>query len=131
MAQYLASVGVALERIERSEKLRARQTAEILAAALQPREGMKQVSGLGPNEDIQLVRERLQTEANNLMLVGHLTYLSRLVATLLGLERDRTIVEFRTGGVVRLNRNQSGDWALQWAVIPDLLPTLTAKQEAA
>ena len=114
MAQYLAAVGVALERIEHSEKLRARQSAEILAAALQPREGTKQVSGIGPNDDIQPVRERLQTEANNLMLVGHLPYLSRLVATLLGLERDQTVVEFRMGGAVRLDRNESGQWTLHW-----------------
>ena len=131
MAQYLASVGVEVERIEHSEKLRARQTAEILAAALPPRDGTKQVSGLAPNDDIQSVRERLQIEANNLMLVGHLPYLSRLVAALLGVERDRTVVEFRMGGVVRLSRNQSGQWTLQWAVIPDLLPALAAKREAA
>lgn len=131
MAQYLAAAGVAPDRIEHSEKLRAHQTAEILAAALHPREGTKQVSGIGPNDDIQPVRERLQTEANNLMLVGHLPYLSRLVATLLGLEGDRTVVEFRMGGIVRLDRNESGQWALHWAVIPDLLPALAAKWEAA
>ena len=49
MAQYLASVGVEVGRIEHSEKLRARQTAEILSAALLPREGTKQVSRIGPN----------------------------------------------------------------------------------
>jgi len=48
LAHHLAAVGVAVERIEHSEKLRARQTAEILAAALHPREGTKQVSGIGP-----------------------------------------------------------------------------------
>jgi hypothetical protein len=77
------------------------------------------------------VRERLQTEANDLMLVGHLPYLSRLVATLLGIERDRTLVEFRMGGVVRLGRNESGQWTLLWALIPDLLPALAPKREAA
>jgi phosphohistidine phosphatase len=131
MAQYLASVGVEVGRIEHSEKLRARQTAEILAAALHPRAGTTQVCGIAPNDDVQSVRERLQTEANDLMLVGHLPYLGRLVATLLGLGRDRTVVEFRMGGVVRLGRNQSGQWTLQWAVIPDLLPALAAKREAA
>ena len=131
MAQYLASVGVEVERIEHSEKLRARQTAEILTAALHPRTGTKQVSGIGPNDDMQPMRERLQMEANSLMLVGHLPSLSRLVAALLGVERDRTVVEFRMGGVVRLSRNQSGQWALQWAVIPNLLPALAAKRQAA
>jgi phosphohistidine phosphatase len=131
MAQYLASVGVALDRIEHSEKLRARQTAEILAAALHPRAGTTQVTGIAPNDDVQSVRERLQTEADDLMLVGHLPHLSRLVATLLGVERDRTVVEFRMGGVVRLGRNEGGHWILHWAVIPELLPALAAKREAA
>lgn len=131
MAEYLAAVGVAPERIEHSKKLRTRQTAEILAAALHPRARTTQLSGITPNDDIQPVRERLQVEANNLVLVGHLPYLSRLVATLLGLERDRTVVDFRMGGVVRLDRNESGQWTLQWAVIPDLLPALAAKREAA
>jgi|SRR5690242_2757490 phosphohistidine phosphatase len=103
--------------------------AEILAAALL--EGTKQVSGIAPNDDIQPVWERLQREANDLMLVGHLPYLSRLVATLLGIKRDRTVVEFRMGGVVRLGRNESGQWTLLWAVIPDLLPALAPKREAA
>src|SRR5258707_13943162 len=49
MAEWLASLGVALDRIEHSDKLRARQTAEILAARLQPQDGTKQVSaGLRP-----------------------------------------------------------------------------------
>jgi phosphohistidine phosphatase len=131
MAHYLAAVGVAVERIEHSEKLRARQTAEILAAALHPRDGTKQVSGIAPNDDVQSVRKRLQTGTNDLMLVGHLPYLSRLVATLLDIERDRTLVEFRMGGVVRLGRNESGQWTLLWAIIPDLLPALAPKREAA
>ena len=63
MAQYLAAVVIGIDRIEHSEKLRARQTAEILAAALHPKDGTKQVSGLAPNDDVQSVRERLQTEA--------------------------------------------------------------------
>ena len=53
MAECLASLGVALDRIEHSEKLRARQTAEILAARLQPQDGTKQVSAMGPNDDVR------------------------------------------------------------------------------
>jgi phosphohistidine phosphatase SixA len=39
---------VALERIEYSDKLRAQQTAEILAAKLHPTDGTVEAPGLAP-----------------------------------------------------------------------------------
>ena len=126
MADHLSLLGLSLDRIEHSEKLRARQTAEILAARLRPREGTVQIAGMAPNDDVEPMRERLQTESKSLMLVGHLPYLSRLVASLLAMEKDRVVVEFRMGGVVHLDRNESGQWAVRWAVTPELLPALAA-----
>ena len=70
MAILLSSLGLALDRIEHSEKLRARQTAEIMAERLRPHQGTKQVGGLGPNDYVEPMRDRLQTESSNLMLVG-------------------------------------------------------------
>ena len=127
MADLLSSLGLALDFIEHSDKLRARQTAEILAARLQPREVTKPVAGMGPNDYIEPMRDRLQTESNNLMLVGHLPYLSRLVAMLLGVRKDHTVLEFRMGGVVLLDRNESGAWVVRWAITPEVLPVLTAR----
>src|SRR6266704_2662142 len=51
MADCLSLLGLSLDRIEHSEKLRARQTAEILVARLSPREGAIQIAGLAPNDD--------------------------------------------------------------------------------
>jgi len=118
MANHLSLIGLTLDRIEHSDRLRARQTAEILAGRLRPPEGAKQVAGMGPNDQVEPMRDRLQTEANNLMLVGHLPYLARLVAMLLGVPKDRVVVEFRMGGVVCLDRNESGEWVVRWAVTP-------------
>jgi phosphohistidine phosphatase SixA len=88
----------------------------------------KQVAGPASNDDVEPMRDRLQTESENLMLVGHLPYLSRLVATLLGINKDRVVVEFRMGGVVRLDPKASGDWVVRWAITPELLPTLAASE---
>ena len=41
MADHLSLLELALDRIEHSEKLRARQTAEIMAERLRPRQGTK------------------------------------------------------------------------------------------
>ncbi len=75
-----------------------------------------------PNDDIGPTVSRLETESKNLMLVGHLPHLSRLVARLLELEVDRTVVQFPMAGVVRIDRAESGGWVVQWALVPELLP---------
>jgi len=46
------------------------------------------------------VRAGLAKESKNLVLVGHLPYLSRLVARLLGLPADKQVVRFQMGGVL-------------------------------
>ena len=86
---------------------------------------------MGPNDYVEPMQNRLRTESDNLMLVGHLPYLSRLVAMLLGVRKDRVVVEFRMGGVVQLDRNESGEWVLHWALTPELLPALAAKARPA
>ena len=55
------------------------------------------------------MRERLQNESGSLMIVGHLSYLSRLLSVLLGVQQDRALVAFQMGGVVHLENEHSGE----------------------
>jgi phosphohistidine phosphatase len=123
LAEFLAPLLTprGIDRIEHSDKLRARQTADILAARLRPAEGVQQVAGLAPNDDIQPVSVRLQQESKNMMLVGHLPNLSRLVSRLLGLDSTRIVVRFQMGGVVRLDRDETGQWMVRWVLPPEVL----------
>ena len=121
IADFLSTLHLALDRIEHSEKLRARQTAEILAARLRPTEGIKEIPGIAPNDDIEPMLVRLESETGKLMLVGHLPYLSRLAARLLGLGADRPVVQFQMGGVVRMQRDDAGRWTVAWMLVPELL----------
>ncbi len=120
VAGFLAPLGLRIERIEHSGKLRARQTAELLAQALQPAGGVAEVTGLAPNDDAGILMARLAGETANLMLVGHLPHLSRLVSLLLGLSADRPAVQFQMGGLVRLDRSDAGIWVIRWMLTPDL-----------
>ena len=122
MARFLAPLQLSLDRIEHSGKLRARQTAEILAAHLQPVEGVHEVAGLAPHDDLESVRIRLQQESKNLMLVGHLPHLGHLTSRLLGLEKNRAIVRFQMAGVARLDRDEAGQWEVRWVLPPELVP---------
>lgn len=131
MAEYLASLKLHLDRIEHSDKERARQTAEIMAAHLHPREGTRQVAGLAPNDDVGPMHQRLRNEVSDLMIVGHLPYLSRLLSVLLGAQPERTLVSFQMGGVVHLVREDNGEWRLRWILIPELLSERTTQQQSA
>ena len=121
LADFLTPLQLSLDRIEHSEKLRARQTAEILAERLRPHEGTREIRGMAPKDEVGAMRSRLQGESKNLMLVGHLPYLGRLVAELLGLERHHDAVQFQMGGLVRLDRHEAGHWVVYWMIMPELL----------
>jgi phosphohistidine phosphatase len=131
MAAYLADAGVSVDRIKHSEKLRARQTAEILGASLKPQHGLEQVSGMAPNDDISALRMSFHSGTENVMLVGHLPYLSRLLSSLLLVDENRPLVEFRMGGVVCLEKSEDQSWRLLWAIVPELLHGSSALREAA
>ena len=122
VGEHLAGLHLALDRIEHSDKFRARQTADILAAQLHPTHGTAQIPGLTPNDDVEPTCVRLNDETKNIMLVGHLPHLGRLVSRLLGLASDHVLVRFQMGGVVRVDRDDAGRWVLRWIFTPELLP---------
>lgn len=111
--------GMALSRIHHSGILRARQTAEILAAALSL-PGPLESDGLAPLDDPSIWGHRLADLSDSIMLVGHLPHLARLAATLLCGEAESTPVAFRMGGMVALLWEE-GKWSLQWMLVPDML----------
>jgi phosphohistidine phosphatase len=121
VAEFLAARSIRIDRVEHSDKLRARQTAEILAARLRPAEGPLQVAGLAPNDDVEPTRARLMEASGSLMLVGHLPHLGRLVSRLLGLDANRPMVQFQMGGVVHLERDAARTWIVRWVLPPDLV----------
>ena len=123
MADFLAGLRIPLHRIDHSEKLRARQTAEILAVRLHPAEGTREVPGLAPNDDVEPICHELESESKNLMLVGHLPFLSLLVSRLLGVSTNKLLVEFETAGVVRLDRMGRGPWVIRWVLTPAMHST--------
>lgn len=121
VAAWAARAGIPVDVIEHSGKLRAQQTAEILAAALQPPQGVRAVAGLAPLDDVRPVAERLAQGEERVMLVGHLPFMSRLASLLLVEDPEREIVRFRYGGILCLGRVEAG-WRVLWMVTPDVVP---------
>ena len=114
-----ASIRVA--RILHSGKTRARQTAEVIAARLGTALPVQQAEGLEPLAESSIWADRLGAEKGDTMLVGHLPHLSKLASRLLCGNEEIKTVDYRMGGIVCLERDDTGNWAVNWMLTPDML----------
>lgn len=120
VARATARAGLEVGAIAHSGKLRAHQTAEILAAHLQPSRGVRQLAGLAPMDDPAIARQVAEQAGGPEMLVGHLPHLSRLASLLLVGDPAREMIAFRMGGIVCLARDEE-QWRLRWILVPELV----------
>ncbi|MBW1842412.1 MAG: phosphohistidine phosphatase SixA, partial [Deltaproteobacteria bacterium] len=97
IADVAKGYGIGVSRIEHSGKIRARKTAEIYAAALEPEGGVHERSGLKPLDDVVAFSDTVESE-DNLMLVGHLPFMSRLTSYLITGSADTPVFKFQNGG---------------------------------
>jgi phosphohistidine phosphatase len=120
VARHAARVKVDIAEIRHSTKLRATQTAEILAEHLHPSRGLCEVDYLAPNHDPGKAQDAADSAVEPLMFVGHLPHLARLASLLLAGDPNREIVRFRPGAIARLERTDRG-WVLGWLIAPDIV----------
>lgn len=109
-----------IKKIIHSGKLRAEQTAQIMASYLRPLEGVERAEGLDPLADPEIWSERLSGMGEDLMIVGHLPHLSNLASKLVCGRTDKKVVEFRMGGVVCLKRDDK-EWSVCWILTPEVV----------
>jgi len=110
LARQAKAAGAEPTRILHSGKLRAQQTAEILVKALGSRE-IREIAGLLPEDDPEPAAELARDSDEDVMLVGHLPFMSILSVSLLGKERE---VSFPTATMVCLERGPG--WKLLWKI---------------
>lgn len=119
MARILAEQRVPVSLIRHSGKTRARQTAEILAGLLEPAGGLQAWEGMNPTDEVASLAETLDP-GENILWVGHLPFLERLVSLLIAGDAQKPVVKFQNGGILCLDREQ-GSWAILWTVMPELV----------
>ncbi|MCA1960930.1 MAG: phosphohistidine phosphatase SixA [Desulfomonile sp.] len=121
VAAFLKSRRLAVEAVWHSGKTRAAETAEVLSQVISSNQGVLQREGLAPNDPVATVAEYLTTFTDDLVIVGHLPYLGKLVSVLVTGSEAANIASFQMGGVVCLERDEAGAWRVRWMVTPDLL----------
>lgn len=121
VARYLKRLPVQVSHIFQSGKTRAHSTAQILAEQIQPVAGVSEAPGLAPLDDPEIWAARLADLEEDTLLVGHLPHLGKLAAFLMSGDKDKSLVNFQMGGVVRLRRQEAGNWAVDWMIVPDIV----------
>lgn len=119
MTSYLGKLKITVDEILYSTKLRARQTAELIAKKINSPH-LLEVGNLDPMDNPDIWAEKINQESRNLMLVGHLPHLEKLASLLLDHDSDNKIVSFQRGCIIKLEKEE-GNWSIQWMLIPEII----------
>jgi phosphohistidine phosphatase len=118
MASLAAENNVQVMRIIHSGKKRALQTAEIFVKAIEPEAGFSKAAGLAPLDDVTLFASTLNRD-EDIMVVGHLPFMERLVSYLVAESAEQTVIKFQNSGIICLDTDDaSGSWFIRWALFP-------------
>lgn len=110
--------GIRVSHIRHSGKKRARQTAELFAAALHPESGMEETAGLTPLDDVIAFARQLD-QRENVMLVGHHPFMGRITSYLLTGSPDKILFKSQNGGIVCLDQEPGeNSWFIKWSLSP-------------
>jgi len=125
-ARGLVRLGVTFDAVLTSPLVRARQTADIVAAAFDTRPPIVTIDSLSPGGSTQSVLNDLEAHARraNIAIVGHEPGMGELAARLAGLKRA---MEFKKGAVCRIDIASlppAGPGALRWFLTPKILREL-------
>jgi len=120
IADAAKKYGVNVSCIKHSSKKRARQTADIFASALQPALGVQEIGGIKPMDDVATFAANISS-GEDLMLVGHLPFMEKLVSFLITGSIARPVIKFQNGGIVCLDEYpDSHSWVIKWTLMPDI-----------
>lgn len=121
VAAFIKPLNLCVDYLWHSGKKRAVQTAEVLAEVIKINKTQTAHDGLGPADDVTALKDELVSATGDIMLVGHLPFLSKLASLLLAGSESANTVAFRNGGIVALNRSDKNQWQIAWIIIPELI----------
>jgi phosphohistidine phosphatase len=119
IAHHAKEHGIQISSIQHSGKTRARQTAEIFATALNPDDGIQEIGGLKPLDDVTKIAKEINNIDDNPLLVGHLPFMAKLTSYLIIGSVDKPVLKFQNGGIVCLDQ-ENGDWFIKWTLMPKM-----------
>ena len=121
VAEFIKPLNLSVDYLWHSGKTRAQQTAEILADVVEVKKEMTAHEGLSPNDNVSTLRDEIISDRQDIMIVGHLPFMSKLASLLLTGSESSNTVAFKNGGIVCLDYSDDNQWQLDWMIVPALL----------
>jgi phosphohistidine phosphatase len=121
MAHFLSQTNTPVAGVMHSGKLRAKQTAEILAKQLVPNISLQINENINPMDLPTVAAEEIDHWQDDTLLVGHLPHLAKLATLLLTDHEEPAIITFTPGTVACLERVEDKCWSLKWLLSPDMV----------
>lgn len=119
VAMHMLNMGVQLGNIFHSGKLRAEQSARLIADTLLPGVQPVATEGLNPNDDPAVIVGDIEQLGENILLASHMPFVSRLCSTLLA---GNANAEFASiPGTLFCLEKADGKWRLAYMLRPDFL----------
>src|SRR5206468_5370408 len=125
-ARGLDRLGVTLDVIVTSPMVRTKQTAEVVAGAMNPRPPIVAVDSLAPGGTYQEIMNDLekQSRKTRIAIVGHEPGIGEFAARLIG---SRHSIEFKKGAICRIDIDAlppSGPGELRWFMTTKMLRSI-------
>lgn len=121
VARALKHAGVEVKRVIHSGKLRAQQTAEILATEIAPMLQLETSDLINPNDDPVAFDLQTACGSRGTMVVGHLPFMAKLLSHLVIGDDSHMLAAYQPGSVVCLELIEKDNWQINWMVRPELL----------
>ena len=120
VADFINPLNLSVDYLWHSGKKRAQQTAEFLSEVITTNKEHTACDGLAPNDDVKTIENQIMSMNQNIMIIGHLPFLSKLASLLLTGSETSEIVIFRNAGIVCLNYIDN-KWHIEWIIIPQII----------
>lgn len=120
IANFLRNEHCLIEKIYHSEKLRAIETAEIIANTLALTNKLQILPSLDPDEEVFRLIGDIHEFSQNTLIVGHLPNLALLSSFMIYGNMTTPSVSFLTATTACFELNNNS-WQLKWSIDPQSL----------
>ncbi len=118
IAQVAAAYKIPVASIVHSGKKRALQTAQVFHDTLKLQTGLVQMDGIKPMDPVGPFKEQISPD-ENVMVVGHMPFMERLVSFLICNDQDQKVYQFQNSGIVCLDCKDN-NWFIKWTLNPNI-----------
>ena len=120
VAAFIKPLALSVDYLWHSGKKRAQQTAGCLAEVFTINNENIAHDGLAPNDEVRVVENQVMSLRQDVMIVGHLPFLSKLTSLLLTGSETSETVAFRNAGIICLVCTDD-KWHIDWIITPQVI----------